>query len=344
MVAHEVQSLPEYRMLSLFPCTCLSASRLSFRECRNSLAWPSHHTVKGKLSWIFVRLERARIDAMKKKPVSGGCPTRNHAKSALWEAFATQQPGILDERGYVCDFLDTLLPMVLPEDFEDDVAAGDGNELQTKFRAAHSSTGLAVNCFAPFRRRLNDIVLPGNPCFDTLRFERKCPTGLRGTPPNLDVLLEGPDGIVGIESKLTEYLSRHQAKFATAYEEQINDSRREQGYFAEMLRLKKQPDSYAWLDAAQLIKHAFGLTRTFSDRPVTLLYLFWEPVNPEVGPEFAAHRGEIEAFAARMVGSVPTFKAMSYPELWQSWRDSAFVPEWLHRHLEDLQNRYLVQI
>ena len=61
-----------------------------------------------------------------------------------------------------------------------------------------------------------------------------------------------------------------------------------------------------------------GLARTFSDRPVTLLYLFWEPANAEASPVFAAHRAEISEFAARMTGSSPTFEAMSYPELWQS--------------------------
>ena len=61
-----------------------------------------------------------------------------------------------------------------------------------------------------------------------------------------------------------------------------------------MLRLRDRPDQYTWLDAAQVIKHAFGLARSFPDRPVTLLYLFWEPANPTAGPEFVAHRDEIE--------------------------------------------------
>jgi hypothetical protein len=136
------------------------------------------------------------------------------------------------------------------------------------FRAIHSSSGLAVNCFAPFRRRMGDLMLPGAGGFETLAFERRCPTGLRGgRAPNLDVLLIGPGGVVGIESKLTEHLAPHRAEFSIAYAEQIRDERRDQGYFREMLRLMDRPDSYVWLDAAQLIKHAFGLTRTFGGRP-----------------------------------------------------------------------------
>jgi len=273
-------------------------------------------------------------------------PTKFRAIRALSEAFSRQHPDIaLDLNGYAADFHGTLLPGVSPEDFEGDLSSGDGNELETKFRAAHSSSGLAVNCFAPFRQRIADLTMPGHSGFDTLQFERKCPTGLRGgRAPNLDVVLSGPNSVLAIESKLTEYLSAHRADFSPAYEAQIRDARRDQGYFREMLRLQDRPDHYTWLDAAQLIKHAFGLARSFPDRPVTLLYLFWEPANPNAGPEFAAHRDEIDEFRARVAGSSPAFEAMSYPELWQSWRDSAPTPGWLDVHLENLQGRYLVSI
>ncbi len=269
---------------------------------------------------------------------------RNRALIALREALARQRSDILiDEKGYTSDFRDTLMPMVLTEDFEADLSSGDGNELQTKFRAAHSSSGLGVNSFAPFRRRIADLDLQTGDVFNLLEFERKCPTGLRGgRSPNLDVLLSGPTGVVGVESKLTEYLVRHRASFSPAYAEQVRDARREEGYFREMQRLIKEPDSYVWLDAAQLIKHAFGLTHTFPDQPVKLLYLFWEPANPDSRPEFAAHRREIAAFAERVLGSTPRFVAMSYPELWAIWRKTA--PEWLSAHLDDLQARYLIRI
>ncbi|MGX6647846.1 PGN_0703 family putative restriction endonuclease [Maricaulaceae bacterium MS644] len=273
-------------------------------------------------------------------------PTKFRVIRALSEAFSRQHPDIaLDLNGYAADFHGTLLPGVSPEDFEGDLSSGDGNELETKFRAAHSSSGLAVNCFAPFRQRIADLTMPGHSGFDTLQFERKCPTGLRGgRAPNLDVVLSGPNSVLAIESKLTEYLSAHRADFSPAYEAQIRDARRDQGYFREMLRLQDRPDHYTWLDAAQLIKHSFGLARSFPDRPVTLLYLFWEPANPNAGPEFAAHRDEIDEFRARVEGSSPAFEAMSYPELWQSWRDSAPTPGWLNEHLENLQGRYLVSI
>jgi hypothetical protein len=275
----------------------------------------------------------------------GKSPIRSRALVGLRAALARQRPDILiDDKGYAPDFRDTLLPLVATDDFEADLQAGDGNELQSKFRAAHSSSGLAVNCFAPFRNRTADLTLPGQGPFDALQFEQKCPTGLRGgRAPNLDVLLTGPTRVVGIESKLTEFLARHRAAFSPAYADQIRDDRREQGYFREMLRLVDTPDSYVWLDAAQLIKHAFGLARCFRDRHVTLLYLYWEPANPNTSPEFSAHRQDIASFAERVAGSTPEFRAMSYPELWRTW-DAVGPPDWLAQHLEALRDRYEVTL
>ena len=279
---------------------------------------------------------------MKRESISES-PSRTRALQALRDALARERPDIaIDEKGYADTFRDTLLPLVSADDFEADLSAGDGNELETKFRAAHSSSALAVNCFAPFRTRITDLTMPMGSRFMDLQFERKCPTGLRGgRPPNLDVLLSGPNGVVGIESKLTEYLWKHRANFSPAYAEQIRDDRRDQGYFQEMLRLMEAPESYAWLDAAQLIKHAFGLARTFRGQPVTLLYLYWEPANPEGSANFAEHRQEIAAFADRVAGAAPPFAAMNYAELWRFWED-AEPADWLVRHLADLRSRYAV--
>ena len=76
---------------------------------------------------------------------------------------------------------------------------------------------------------------------------------------------------------------------------------------------------------------------------MTLLYLFWEPANPTAGPEFVAHRDEIEEFRARVAGSSPAFEAMSYPELWRFWQDTE-PADWLVRHLSDLHARYGVTL
>jgi hypothetical protein len=147
--------------------------------------------------------------------------------------------------------------------------------------------------------------------------------------------------VVAIESKCLEPLSPHVAKFAPAYEAGIMEARRETSWFREMLRLSEEPRAYRWLDAAQLVKHAFGIAYTFPDRPATLLYLFWEPSNPEAYPEFGEHREEVARFAVAVSGDGPEFVAMSYPELWRSW-DFDTQLEWLPAHIDRLRARYAV--
>ena len=269
--------------------------------------------------------------------------TRARALRALRDAFVRAHPLVeVDTQGYVRDVVDNLVPSVSLADFEDELRAGDGNELEGKFKAVHSSSALAVNVFAPFRARGFELILPGSGSISGLEFERKCPHGISGRSPNLDVLLTGATGVIGIESKLTEPLSRHRAAFSPKYRENIQGERREGAWFREMLCLEEDPRRYEWLDAAQLVKHAYGLAHTFPDEPVTLLYLYWEPRNAERFPLFAEHRLEIEAFSERVAGSRPAFRAMSYPELWRIWSETP--PTWLTAHLDALKARYEVEL
>ncbi len=268
---------------------------------------------------------------------------RSRALSALRRTLTTANPGVvLDGRGYTSSYTDNLIPSVLIPDFDADLRQGSGDELAGKFRALHSSSALAVNCFGPFKRHLSDLRLSWAAGFTKLHFEKKCPIGVRGTPPNLDVLIENANSVIAIESKFTEYLAPHPAEFSPSYETGIRDARRETGWFREMLRLIEAPRTYRRLDAAQLVKHAFGLMHCYPGRRLTLLYLYWEPLNARDYPLFAEHRRETAAFAERTAGPRLTFEAMTYNELWSSW--DAAAPPWLSTHLRDLRTRYAVTI
>jgi hypothetical protein len=59
-----------------------------------------------------------------------------------------------DERHYVVDVADTLLPGLLVRDIEREFQAGAGGELRFKLRAPWSSSALAVNAFLPLRAGL----------------------------------------------------------------------------------------------------------------------------------------------------------------------------------------------
>jgi hypothetical protein len=262
-------------------------------------------------------------------------------RSALISRFKKLAPRIaLDKNGYVGEASQNLIEGVSLLDFEADLRQGDGNEMAGKFCAVHSSSALAVNSFAPFKSKLSALRLPGGDVFTGLCFERKCPHGIAGRrSPNLDVVAQAASRVVAIESKCLEPLSTHVAEFAPVYIDAMRDRRRQAAWFQEMRRLIDAPRTYRWLDAAQLVKHAFGVGHTFAERPATLLYLFWEPSNPKAHPAFAEHRSEVERFRASVKGSAPEFVAMSYPELWKSWSLGS-PPDWLRAHIRRLELRY----
>jgi hypothetical protein len=94
-------------------------------------------------------------------------------------------------------------------------------------------------------------------------------------PPHLDVIGQGPSGLVAIESKCTEYLTPKPARFSERYETAITDESASGPWYGEMFRLKGAEDvGYRFLDAAQLIKHAFGLAHHKDGRATTtVVYL-----------------------------------------------------------------------
>lgn len=265
-------------------------------------------------------------------------------KNALTQRFKRENPNVTFtcER-YVSTIEENLLDGVEMSDFEKEFEQGDGNELCKKICAVHSSSALVVNSFAPFKRNLSDLVVDGKRDFTNLYFEKKYPA-IKRKPPNLDVVLEN-DNIIGIESKFTEHLSKAKMCFSDSYNEQIKDERRDGMWFKEMQRLKKYPNSYYYLNVAQLIKHAFGLSHTDNNKnkPAMLLYLYWEPTNAEQYQNFIDHRKEIEKFSCKVAGDKLSFKAISYAELWRTW-ENASAPLWLSKHVKQLRNRYEISV
>ncbi len=159
-----------------------------------------------------------------------------HAVRALQGALKTNFNVPLDSRGYASRLEDVLLPGVELQDFEPDLCGGAGKELEGKFLAAHSSSQLAVNSFAPFRRRLPDLRIGGPTSWTNLGFEGKCNLWprYRGTPAHLDLLLKREGEVLGIESKCTEYFARKDAKFAPSYHVRVDDDRRRGVWFREL--------------------------------------------------------------------------------------------------------------
>jgi len=231
------------------------------------------------------------------------------------------------------------LPGVVPEMIKADFCRGRGQEWLGKIRAIHSSAALAANTFGRWKTEPEKLKLVGLSGFQSPALEAQCRTGLVGTPPNLDVLLQSSNVVIGIESKFLELLTPKMPKFTASY------SRGrlplcENTWWSFLEHVSHMPKSH--LDAAQLIKHYLGLRKQFSHgKRVFLLYLYWKPFNAEAFPEYAHHDEDLYKFQNAVQSSDAVhFIAMDYLTLWKGWEKDKHMGQ----HAKLLMNRYSVEI
>ena len=221
---------------------------------------------------------------------------------------------------------------------------------QPRLYAAHSDTMMLVNVFAPWLADLAALELLGLRGFGELRFEIRLPPVAGEAAAWLPALLIAPDGVVGIESDCTGFLSGHPVSFPEPLE-RFWDGREENGWRREMRAMQDGESAYARLDAARLIKQYMGLhllleAATGDDGrivPATVLYLYWEPLNSARFEECDEHHAEIRRFTEAVAGADIGFTAMSYFDLWAEWTRGA-APSWLALHLTRLHQRYSFRI
>jgi hypothetical protein len=265
-----------------------------------------------------------------------GSRSKDRAKAALLQQFS----GTTDEKGYVESPEKNLVPGVRLDQFEDDLRRGDGNELDTKFRAIHSSAALAVNSFAPVKDRLQDLSIFGSQGAVGIQFEKQMPIIPGRRPSNLDVWIDRGSSAVAIESKFLEYFDQKKPEFADAYKSMAAVA--EPCWWSVCVESWGGPVQQ--LDVAQLVKHYFGL-RQFQIKnmePVSLvlLYLFWEPINWEEIAECKQHRMELERLSGKIEPSAIEFRWMTYTQLWNEWMTQPPLAE----HARNLKARYEISV
>lgn len=137
-----------------------------------------------------------------------------------------------------------------------------------------------------------------------------------GRHPWLDAAVETANCLIGVESKRYEpFRDRKEAKLSDAYARDVWGDGMEQ-WCAMRDLLRAEPRRYRYLDAAQLVKHAFGIStqaRKCGKEPV-LFYLFAEPPDATSVDVFAAHREEIADLADRVRGGRVRFASCSWVE------------------------------
>ena len=234
---------------------------------------------------------------------------------------------------------DRFLPGVPGPDIERILDAAPGKELKTgNFDRPTSSAALTVNVFGFFLHRPADLPpLPGLERAGwparSLALERtiRFPwTG--GRHPVPDCLVATGSALVGIECKRFEpFRGGDYTGFTDTFWRPVWGDRMV-GYQHVRDLLRGNKDLYAFLDAAQLVKHALALRAAVQSRkeyhglaPI-LLYVYAEPdVWPGTGrqvPDNAKvrHREEIASFANHVGGDEVAFSACSYRQLLNAWR------------------------
>jgi len=247
-------------------------------------------------------------------------------------AWAARSGVSVDERGYVNSIADNLYRPLSSRALQA-FSSGSGSELQdtaqrsAKMKALHSSAALVVNFFDYWTTRnaevlLRSLGLPENP--SSIEFEAQFPTGLPGIPPNLDLALRFDSGLViGVESKFSEWLTPKPAgkeMFKAKYfPESIGlwTSRRLPGCQALANEVQSGADQFRYLDVAQLLKHALGLS-TQHPGSIELFYVFFDIP----GQESLAHRAEVERFESAVKGDF-RFRWSSYQDIFKKLAQSA---------------------
>jgi hypothetical protein len=237
--------------------------------------------------------------------------------------------------GYVADISDNLIPTILLEDFRADLDSGDGNELDSKFKALYSSSALGVNCFGFIKRYRDKFSFLGEDAFTCGQFEKKLPTGLKGKSPNLDFYLENKNCIIGFESKFLETLSPKRPSFSYSYSDSFLASL-DNGLPA-IVKYYRTNDSEQHLDTAQLIKHSIGLLNNKGKKHAKLIYIFWEPTDTNKYSEYKKHRDELDKFSTQMKNIEGlAFHYLTYKEFCDSLSENTFF----RKHIDSFKEKY----
>ena len=242
----------------------------------------------------------------------------------------------IDRNGYVeAERRNFFLP--LSPKFSEALDGAGGGERQAqrqrpaKILALHSSAVLAINVFQYWEGRKGHELpraLGVEGSLINVCIEQQFPSGLRGTPPTLDVMLElGSNHLIAIESKFTEWMTKKRVKldeFAAKY------LSAEPGHWTACGLPACQQlasdiaggrESFRQLDALQLLKHALGLQKNVAGR-FSLVYLYYDYEGQSDIADL--HREEAVRFAS-LVDSIFGFRSLSYQDLFAVLSDQSGV-------------------
>ena len=222
-----------------------------------------------------------------------------------------------------------------------DFQRGSGGELRErgirppKMNALRSSAALSANVFdywrshdpAPLQQALGL-----REKITRVSFKKHFSTGLKGSPPNVDVVLElEGNHYIAIESKFTEWLTPRERTLDQKYFPPGEDlwSRQDLPNCQALAIALGGAAPFKFLDAPRLLKHALGIARKMAGTfELYYIYFDWNCA------EGKAHTAEVTRFE-ELVGPEIPFRALTYQQLFKRLDklvgpDDAAYLEYLH--------------
>ena len=238
--------------------------------------------------------------------------------------------------GRLNDWRDSLMPSYQASDARAIEGLLDANRM----RVPESGIVLAVNSFFHWRERPHLMSLAGETGFTDLRFDARCPTGVRGTPPHLDLIAARGNRLVAVTSRGCDYLARRQNRMAAAYDT-VNLPGALRPWGKLMDYVKEDRGNFIHVDPGSLMKFALGLGKTFTGYSLKLVYLYAEPVDAADYVAFIRHREELRIIKTMVADSSVTFHPTTAEAMWNDWAQSFPDPK-LRGFVAELRERYNV--
>lgn len=256
---------------------------------------------------------------------------------------------------HTAELRDNVVPSISDEQLSvlrAQLEAGDGGELRprpksgkTTAHAPYSSAALALNAFGGWlgsEQRLTVAGLGG--WSEPMQIEAKLQIAHGGGRANLDVLLRAEGRVLGIESKLSEYVADHSVRHLSAVyatERMAALLPADSGWRRVLDALLNGDLSCNFLDPEQLLKHALALHSQFPDAERTLGYIFWEPANADEIPILRGHDDELGQLLDLLGDDAdPAFVVLTYDDLLDEWQAEAASDAHAKGHVAALRARY----
>jgi hypothetical protein len=179
---------------------------------------------------------------------------------------------------------------------------------------------------------------------DALLLEHKLQIAHGGGVANLDCVLTGSGILVGVESKLTETLARHDpVEWRAPYRSTQMSALLTDGWRDALKASRAREWTPRYLGLEQLIKHALALVSHADGRTTHLVYCYWEPANGLDIPEVVEHRNEVADLRSRVGSAAPHLHCLTYAELLLEWL-ALPARSWIPEHVRELRDRYELRI